>query len=404
MDGLKQKQRKLLYHFGETIYELYRAECIDFTFPSGNEALEKETSKLLKLLNYMDERIQKFEQADPREETVPAGEASVPEVKAPVAEESAESPAVVVHSEEAPLAEKQTEGVSESPEEEGEELRWEESGSTENDESSSTAPIAAESESAPEILSEGSSNASFAEVPEEETIFVPEPEAFVPETPVPEETPAQGTDALTFQGLLDGVRFKSEIERRVFEDNLGVLQAGDEKDRVRALKNISRLGGKETFKDVCNLAMKDTDPAVRSTAIKLIGRTRDPESAGLFRAGLQDRDAGVRIASVKGLSMLLLKDCVPSIESMLQDPDAHVRGMTVTYLGIYGGAEGIRLASEACKDPDSFVRKSLVDVLAIVRAPGTISVVKQLLDDPDDGVRRSAANALSKSKAVETKG
>ena len=411
LSELKQKQRKLLYHFGETLYNLYRADSIDFVFPAGNAWQEQETSKLLKLLNYMTERVRKFEELASREETVEAVAEPVPEVQSSVAELPVPSLGDTVLDEEKKPMDEKSESVPEAPLGEKEGIRWEEAGPAESEGSSSTSRSIVEVEQVSETLSGGSLAATLTETLEEkaEEEARLSPEALVEQetsqlaAQFPDEAPTQAAVSVTFQGLLESVRFKSETEQRLFEENLDVLRNGQEKERVRALKNVSYLVGKTTFKDVCGLVMKDPGPAVRIAALKTLGRTRDPESLDLYRTGLQDEDAGVRIACVKGLSMLLLKDCVPVIEPMGKDPDARVRGMTVTYLGIYGGPQGVQLASEAWKDEDAYVRKSLVDMLAIVRAPGTFSVIKQLLDDTDEGVRRSAANALNKSKVVETK-
>ncbi len=431
LEEIRQKQRKLVYHFGEQLYSFRRSGHLDFSFSSSNSVQEKEITKLLKLLQYMDERICKFEELSAREAEEPVQAAADPGADAgteifeekveTVAEAAAEDESRILQEKAESAPETVVEKASEIPEEEIEtasEPVFEKEETPEpvgpeevpTSEVSPAVSLAEELNRATEALSEplsvGHSEINAGESTEIEmtleqketetleTVFQPAEETLAPET---------SSITVTFQDVLAGARFKSETEKNLFEDNFGAFQSGDEKSRARAIKNLSHLGGKEAFQNVCKLAMRDPSAEIRMTVLKTIGRTRQPENAELYRTGLKDEDASVRITSIKGFSMLLLNDSRPSLEPLLRDPDAHVRGIAATCLGIYGGTEGVRAASELWKDQDAYVRKSLVDMLAVVRAPGALTVVKQLLEDQDEGVRRAAENALNKVKPAEEK-
>lgn len=62
IEELRQKQRKLTLVLGDKIYRLYRAQAIRFLYTSDGVVEEDEVNKLIRLLDYLDERIQKLEE------------------------------------------------------------------------------------------------------------------------------------------------------------------------------------------------------------------------------------------------------------------------------------------------------------------------------------------------------
>lgn len=62
LDELRQKERKIVFHLGETIYKLYKNENIRFLYTSDGVDQEREVRKVLKLLDYMADRIKTFEE------------------------------------------------------------------------------------------------------------------------------------------------------------------------------------------------------------------------------------------------------------------------------------------------------------------------------------------------------
>jgi hypothetical protein len=401
LEDLKQKQRKLIFHFGEMIYGSLKSERIELAFPGEHSSEEKETVKLLKLLRYMEERIRKFERtAAGREET------DAKETRSGACEISVENPLTEQAKDAVSAA---CPGRADVPCEKCEECP--------PAEAACVAPVAEEvapqtEPAAGEALPEIKPDAERTPVEEFQTVEpqtqshtasdeAPQP---VTATPVLDEMAGVKNSppaADPFGDILTAAALGSETERRVFEETVDVLRFGDEKDRERAVKSVSHFGGKETFLAICRVMMKDPAAPVRTAVIKAIARIRDAGVAEIYQQGLDDEDAGVRIAAVKGLSMALPKDSVSSIIPLLRDPDAHVRGMAVTCLGIYGGEAGAQAVFELRGDPDAYVRKSLVDVFGIVRAPGMLPTIKMMVDDENEVVRKAVESALSKAKVEE---
>jgi len=62
VEELKRKHRKLTFLLGQLIYKLYQSQAIRFLYTSGGIKEEEEVGKMLRLLDYLNERIKKFEE------------------------------------------------------------------------------------------------------------------------------------------------------------------------------------------------------------------------------------------------------------------------------------------------------------------------------------------------------
>jgi hypothetical protein len=62
LEGLKIKHRKVTLLLGEAIYRLYKLKTIRFLYTSDGIEDEREVKKILNLLDYMVDRIKKFEE------------------------------------------------------------------------------------------------------------------------------------------------------------------------------------------------------------------------------------------------------------------------------------------------------------------------------------------------------
>lgn len=62
LEELRQKQRKLTFLLGGTIHRLYKAGAVRFLYTSEGVKEEEEVLRLLRFLDYIEERISKLEQ------------------------------------------------------------------------------------------------------------------------------------------------------------------------------------------------------------------------------------------------------------------------------------------------------------------------------------------------------
>lgn len=359
LNDLKQKKRKLLYHFGEWLYQLFQTGDAELAFPSENSPQEKEIDKIFNMLNFVDERIQKFEKMDIHEEITEHHSGKKDEHGGNGKDHGTAQP---------------FEGLLNTPNASGPDTLDE------------SCLLFNRKQYSPEVETMNGAEANSDR----------EREIAEPQEPLPR----------SLEDILENAQFEGESQERLFIENLEALQIGSDEERDRAFKNISYFSDRHTLRKVCLFMLNDSNPKMRAFALKTIGRTRDPKNLQHFGRGLRDKDAAVRVVSIRMLGVALLNamESYRLLAPMLRDVDPNVRGAAVSAIGICGGADGVRAACQLWNDKSANVRKALLDMLAVMRMSDTVSVIKQLINDPDDAVRRAAENALSKLAAVSKKG
>ncbi|MBF0503601.1 MAG: HEAT repeat domain-containing protein [Candidatus Omnitrophica bacterium] len=337
LQELKDKHRKLVFLFGEQIHQLYKSQDINFIFSPEGRLKEKEIDRLIRLLDYLDERISDLQEDGLEEDEL--------EDEAWLQEEAAQEDKATLDEEE---------GLQQEAEESqtGEQIS------------------VVESEVKKIVEEENSISAPFA------------------------QEKVRLDDTLT--RLLDTAVFTSDADRRLFERNIKQFSMGSVREREVALGQIAHITPVEVLRQVYEFAMKDESALVRMAVMKSISRMKEGDSAGFFELGMNDPDIKVRTAAIKGLGSHVSPRNGEILESLLQDNDQHIRGLAVTYLGIYYGKEGVSKAIRAWEDPSSFVRISLLEMLSIVKPEGALRAVKNLLSDKEEDVKKAAEKALEK--------
>jgi hypothetical protein len=70
LEDLKRKNRKLTFYLGDLVYKLYVSQSLRFFYTSDGLEQEKEVKRLLQLLDYLRERMEKSESAYPETKKV----------------------------------------------------------------------------------------------------------------------------------------------------------------------------------------------------------------------------------------------------------------------------------------------------------------------------------------------
>jgi HEAT repeats len=111
------------------------------------------------------------------------------------------------------------------------------------------------------------------------------------------------------------------------------------------------------------IALEDSDPDRRMTAITLLGTSENPEAIPVLAKALSDQDEEVRMAALQALSDFTDEPPVEAIQSALSDPAADIRFEALTILADVG-SEPARIAIEkALNDTDPDVRNLAEGIL-----------------------------------------
>ncbi|MBF0477922.1 MAG: HEAT repeat domain-containing protein [Candidatus Omnitrophica bacterium] len=369
LEELRLKEKKLIYLLGETMFNLYKSQGVRFLYTSAGEEKEKEVTKLVRLLDYIEDRIVKIEEIYNEEDAEDEAECECEctECESEEMEDSAEDMA---------------EAVAVEPDSEiilGEE-------SPKQDDVVALAEKLLRPDKEVELEVE-------MITPVEAVIMDTVENISTPDLPIVQET-AESTDVL--QNILESAVFVSEADKNLFEKNVKQYKKGTEREREVSINQISHTVSNEELKKVYLFVMKDSSVAVRLAVMKNISRMKENETAGFWELGLHDSDIKVRTTAIKGIGTHVTDAHREVLENLLNDNDPLVRGLAVTYLGMYYGKDGVLKALTAWEDESPYVRTSLIEMMSIVKPEGALLTIKNLLSDTDEGVKKEAEKALKK--------
>jgi len=176
------------------------------------------------------------------------------------------------------------------------------------------------------------------------------------------------------QGLQDG-----EI-RSICEKVL--LKIRDDSVVDALLNNISLVG------------IKNDDPAVRWTAIEILGELGDKRVVEPIMNRIYDDNAVVRETAIKALGMLGDKKAVESIRDALWDAEPGVRMVAVDTLAQLAGEEVREYIAERLYDDSPRVRKMAVVALGHIGGEAVIEPLNRLFKREKDSIVRSMAGLV----------
>ncbi|MBF0479918.1 MAG: HEAT repeat domain-containing protein [Candidatus Omnitrophica bacterium] len=380
LDELRAKEKKLIFLFGETMYHLYKSQSVRFLYTSAGEEQEKEVTKLVRLLDYIEDRIAKLEELYAAEE------------------EDEEEDSDEEETEEEVVGDEEELSEAETVESEAAEIETEKTQNAEPEKSDDVVSLAEQLlvPDKEEQLNWVAPN--VAEIIEQEPEPIKETVAVAVEEIKPVEVeavkPVEPKDVL--EHILKTAEFVSDVDKRLFEKNIKQLKKGTEREREISVGQIAHTLGNEDLKKVYEFVMKDSSLMVRQAVMKNISRMKDNEMEGFWELGLNDPDLKVRTTAIKGIGTHVTEAHRTTLEVLLKDSEPHVRGLAVTYLGMYYGKEGVRKAVTSWLDQSPYVRTSLIEMLSIVKPEGALTTIKNLLSDTDEDVKKQAEKALKK--------
>lgn len=147
--------------------------------------------------------------------------------------------------------------------------------------------------------------------------------------------------------------------------------------------------------------LKDEEPAVRATALRVIGGWGDKELAPKVAPLLKDGHSSVRLDAIRVLGAWDAKEYSRDLVPFLKDPNWLVRWKAAETLSGWGAREYAAEVAPLLKDPSSRTRAEAVAALAQFGARAYAPGIEALLADPSPAVRRNAAFALGKLAAKE---
>lgn len=369
---LELKQRKLIFMLGEKLFDLLRTDDVRFRYTADGIDRQKEVDKLLTLMNYLEDRIEKLDEQLLAEEYSDEDDGDDEDAAAEEAEEAEEV--------------EQNEESGSAPE-----------------------PLAAVVLAVPCALkplatavAQEAPVALLPEEPEQEVIVKVDrydedqvnrvvEEEVATEAAVPI---AQGQDVL--ENILLTAEFTSDADKRIFENNLKQLKSGEEREREFSIGQIAHISTRSALRRAYEFLLQDPSIRIRLAVIKSVSRMKDADTEGYFELGLADTDEKVRVAALKGLGTHVSARNRAILERLLKDSNEHIRGLAVTYLGIYYGKEGVVRAIASRDDESAYVRISLIELLTIVKPDGSLKVMKEFLSDKSDDVKKAAEKALAR--------
>lgn len=217
----------------------------------------------------------------------------------------------------------------------------------------------------------------------------------------------------TFLGMGNGDTNKTIFEALTKSNNganpYDLLNSGDPSDRVAGVKTIDDLTALVPF-------LHDYDPAVRGTAVKVLGRSSEffgpicealkdvspyvrkqairvlegSSYGGHIRPLLFDEDAGVRRKALQALVRDV--DSYRDVCRMIHDPSPDVRMDVATYLIRYSRA--YPLLEGMAADSESAVRFHVLIFFSHI--PEYTRLFEKAVDDDSAKVRRLAVSVLAK--------
>jgi HEAT repeat protein len=132
------------------------------------------------------------------------------------------------------------------------------------------------------------------------------------------------------------------------------------------------------------------DETVLRCGLQVVGRLRDPASAGLLMAWLSDRNPVLRAAAAQALGHVATAESAGALARSLSDPVEDVRRAAVESLGALGALAADGALQAASQDPSPWVRKALARAMATRSDGAAMNLLDRLATDPDDEVRVEA--------------
>ncbi len=168
------------------------------------------------------------------------------------------------------------------------------------------------------------------------------------------------------------------------------------------------------------ISLLDATPGAATTALRALGRDRDPQLLSALRDGdstrralllplissrtrsaadllpcLDDRDTAVRVLACSALARIGDILAVPRLFEALRDPDPMLSQAAVAAIQALGSAETERLALEAARAKEPHVRRAGLRIVASFGYPSGLDLLVEAAEGADDRLRDAAIHGLA---------
>jgi len=170
------------------------------------------------------------------------------------------------------------------------------------------------------------------------------------------------------------------------------LKEGDISIRPRIEEVIVRIGT-PARNDVTTL-LQDQDREIRRSAVRMLGRIKDPNTVSHLIGSLADPDPEVRTSAIAAL-ISIGKNALPEITAAFESGDLRIReGAMEILAGI--GEPAVASLIVYLRSDDPAVRRRATVILGEIGSHEAHEPLTDLLRDTDPGVRRDAFDALER--------
>lgn len=329
MEELVQKQKKLTFLLGEKMYQLHKSLAVRFLYTSEGVSEESEVLKLLRLLDYLEDRTQIYQELYGEEE----------------GEESSEEEESLEEEKEAPEEEREVEAVEKEmpPEEEIAQM---------------PEPLAGSSGILP-AQDNGGGEDDLLQTIYKESSFASDTEKKLFEDSIEElknGTQHERELSISRIGRLADKNAVSKIFKFAIKDKSSAV-------RLAVVKQVSRSKDEEC-NGILDLGLYDVDLKVRVAAIKGLASQVSDEHQTLLERLLIDSEQSIRALSVTYLGIYYGRDGVKKALTASTDESPYVRKSLAEMLSIVKPEGSLRAIENMLSDKDEGVKKAAHEALS----------------------------------------
>jgi len=190
-------------------------------------------------------------------------------------------------------------------------------------------------------------------------------------------------------------------ETGVVESLIQGLSLPDLQVRVRVCQILGEVRSKGALDALSDVALNDSEWAVRARALEALIRIGDEQSQELWLRQLREDEENVReciLEAMGELSPSVLEPLLPDLLPQLHDPNLKIRKLMVGLVGSIRSKGVERALVESLKDSAADVRAQAAAALGRFSQEDTIRALEQCLEDPEPLVRGAAVRALGEIK------
>jgi HEAT repeat protein len=194
--------------------------------------------------------------------------------------------------------------------------------------------------------------------------------------------PAVRLAVVRLLGRLPNSRASTWMNQAIFDDDLQV--------RLQVVALVARTGDTAILAE----ALKDSDPSMRSAAIRALNQLDDPNALPIIATAVGDSDFGVRRAAVEALALSHSPLSARPLRAVLGSRDPQLRLLAVKALGESGDREVVPDLLGAYRDANSDIRQAILLALVEIDAAASQEILSEALLDADDQVRVTAVKLM----------